>query len=230
MLMAIEGIDGSGKGTQAARLVDQLREQGLRAALLSFPRYQHTRFGRQIGRFLNGEFGSLETIHPVLVSLLFAGDRGESRSVLQDALANHEIVVCDRYVGSNLAHQGAKAPLSERADVLEWIEFVEFELLQLPRPDLVVWLDLPVPVAQQLIGKKAPRSYTDRRQDLQEADGSYLEAVRQTYRQLASNDPCWRSMEVCPHGVLRSVESVSRELITLVLETYQQRRAQNSPS
>ncbi|MFO0917861.1 MAG: hypothetical protein U0872_06040 [Planctomycetaceae bacterium] len=97
-LIVLEGIDGSGKGTQAEQLRRHLNEAGMRCALISFPRYQQTAFGRQIGRFLNGEFGSLEQVDPLLASLLFAGDRYESRGLLLESLAEHDVVVCDRYI------------------------------------------------------------------------------------------------------------------------------------
>src|SRR5580704_15426600 len=107
-LIAIEGIDGSGKGTQSRILVERLRQSGRKVELISFPRYEETFFGRLIGSFLNGQFGTLDQVHPVLVSLLFAGDRFESRPKLEKALATCDVVVLDRYVASNVAHQGAK--------------------------------------------------------------------------------------------------------------------------
>src|SRR5436309_12852628 len=103
MLIAIEGIDGSGKGTQARRLIERLAASGRRAALLSFPRYGETLFGRAIGEFLNGRFGTLDQVHPFLASLLYAGDRFESRRLLAELLATHDVVVLDRYVASHLA-------------------------------------------------------------------------------------------------------------------------------
>ena len=90
-LIAIEGIDGSGKGTQAAILVDRLRAAGRRCELLSFPRYRETKFGSKIGDFLNGRFGQLDQVSPFLVSLLFAGDRFESKRVLIRALAEFRL-------------------------------------------------------------------------------------------------------------------------------------------
>src|SRR5579872_3745025 len=108
MLIDIEGIDGSGKGTQARLLTDRLLASGVSATLVSFPRYDATLFGKAVGEFLNGEFGSLDTVHPFLVSLLFAGDRFESKAYLLEAMRTSQIVVLDRYVPSNVAHQAAK--------------------------------------------------------------------------------------------------------------------------
>jgi dTMP kinase len=117
-LVAIEGIDGSGKGTQARQLLQRLEADGLRARLLSFPRYEATFFGRAVGQYLDGAFGSLGQVHPFFASLLFAGDRFESRSLLTDALAAHDIVVLDRYVASNVAHQAARLEGPQREQLI----------------------------------------------------------------------------------------------------------------
>ena len=216
MLIALEGIDGSGKGTQAARLCERLQSAGTSVSLLSFPRYEATRFGRAIGDFLNGRFGTLDSVHPLLASLLYAGDRLESRAVLEEALRGHQVVVLDRYVASNVAHQGAKRHGLERAELREWIETIEFEIYQLPRPDLVILLDLPAQDAQHLIAKKQARSYTDKTADLQEADGFYLAEVREVYRDLAAGQPNWRMVSCLEKGQLRTIEDVGEEVFQIV--------------
>ncbi len=98
---------------------------------------------------------------PFLAALLFAGDRLESKPLLEAALAEHDVVVLDRYVASNVAHQGAKREGDERTELVRRIEHVEYALNALPRPDVTVWLDLPVPLATRLIAAKAARDYTD---------------------------------------------------------------------
>lgn len=211
-LIAIEGIDGSGKGTQAARLCAALQAAGTSCTVLSFPCYDQTRFGAQIGAFLNGQFGQLDQVHPVLVSLLFAGDRLESLPRIQAALAEHEIVLCDRYVPSNLAHQAAKATGPARAELRRWVEFVEYDLFRLPHADRVLWLDIPVAQAQQLIARKAQRTYTEKAADLQEADASYLQQVAEVYREL-SNDPTWRRIAVTNGEQLRTPEEITNDLL-----------------
>ncbi|OAI51422.1 thymidylate kinase, partial [Planctomyces sp. SCGC AG-212-M04] len=187
-LIAIEGIDGSGKGTQAGLLRDALAARGLKTTLISFPRYRETFFGARIGDFLNGRFGSLDEVHPFLAATLFAGDRLESRPMLIQALETHDVVVLDRYVASNIAHQAAKRTGDERRTLAQWILNLEFDVNQLPRPDLAILLDLPASTAQTLIAKKNARTYTDRAADLQEADAAYLEEVRQVYLALAAED------------------------------------------
>jgi dTMP kinase len=211
-LIAIEGIDGSGKGTQAARLVESLRADGQRVELISFPRYRETFFGERIGDFLNGRFGGLDEVHPFLAATLFAGDRLESKVLLEEALAGNDVVVLDRYVASNIAHQASKRTGTERRLLMEWIERLEFEVNRLPRPDLVVLLDLPATDAQKLIARKAARSYTEKAADLQEADAAYLEEVRGVYRELADASPGWSVIPVVVDGALRSIDAIGDDV------------------
>lgn len=224
LLVAVEGIDGSGKGTQTALLAENLRRRGLQTEVISFPRYDATRYGQKIGEFLNGRFGTLDQVHPALAALLFAGDRFESRSVLLDLCERADVVLCDRYVASNIAHQGAKVDVHERTELIDWIEFVEYQQHQMPRPDLVIWLQLPVSVAQSFITQKARRSYTEHTADLQEADGGYLQRTSDVYEALARAGGCWQTVQAHCNGQPRSIDDVSRELERIVWELYQARR------
>lgn len=218
MLIAIEGIDGSGKGTQAARLADSLTRSGKRVSLLSFPRYDATFFGRAVGQFLNGRFGSLAEANPFLVSLLFAGDRFESRKLLRQEIEDNDIVVLDRYVASNVAHQGAKLPAGQRPELIEFVERLEFGVYELPRPDVTLLLDLPAETAQTLIGRKQARSYTEESHDLQEADREYLENVRQMYLTLAAGSPNWRIVNSLEGDRLRTIDEIAEELLSVVAD------------
>lgn len=211
-LIAIEGIDGSGKGTQSRRLSESLQRSGLTVQLLSFPRYAETAFGRRIGEFLNGRYGALDQVHPLLASLLFAGDRFESRDVLRQALAACDCVILDRYVASNVAHQAAKVDGADRADLKVWIERLEYDIYGLPRPDRVVLLDLPVRWAQRLIADKQPRGYTDRAADLQEADAAYLNRVRELYVELAATDSAWSCISVVADDQLRNIDAIADDV------------------
>jgi dTMP kinase len=215
-LIAIEGIDGSGKGTQAQRLYERFSASGKNAALLSFPRYSETLFGKAIGDFLNGRFGALQEVSPFLASLLYAGDRFESRNFLLEALKENEVVVLDRYTASNIAHQGSKLDGAERREIVDWIRRVEYEIYQLPRPDLVVLLDLPVLEAQQLIATKQARSYTNKAADLQEADAAYLQGVRNVYLELAEEESNWCKINCWRNSAIRSIEDIGEEIWTEV--------------
>jgi dTMP kinase len=212
MLIDLEGIDGSGKGTQARLLCDRFVEAGVSAELVSFPRYEATLFGRAVGEFLNGRFGSLQDVHPFLVSLLFAGDRFESKEFLMRAIASHTVVILDRYVPSNVAHQASKADGLERAELQRRILEIEFDIFGLPRPDLVLLLDLPVPLAQHLIAKKNARNYTTAKADIQEADAGYLERVREVYHDLARQERDWQTIACCDGDRLRTIDQIAEDI------------------
>ena len=217
-LIAIEGIDGAGKGTQAARLVASLREQGLRVDSLQFPRYGATTFGAAIGDFLNGRFGALNEVHPQLAAVLYAGDRYESRSLLLHMMANNDVVVLDRFVGSNLAHQSAKLEGHERTALVEWIEKIEFEVFQLPRPTLTILIDMSSQMSRELVSRKQARDYTDQEADLQESDLPYLEKVRRCYLALAHSRLDWRTVHgLNDDGSLRTIEDVAADILQLAV-------------
>jgi dTMP kinase len=230
LLIDIEGIDGSGKGTQSRLLCERLGREGYAAELLSFPRYDATLFGRAIGEFLNGQFGGLADVHPFLVSLLFAGDRFESKQLLLDSLRTKDVVVLDRYVPSNVAHQASKVTGAERAELTRRILQIEFEIYGLPRPDLVLLLDLPTNVARELVAKKSARTYTARAADIQEADLAYMQNVHAVYQELARTEPGWRVIACCgATGLaavpqLRSMEEIAEDVWQVVRGRIDDRR------
>jgi len=212
ILVALEGIDGTGKGTQAKQLVERIGSSGLQVRLLSFPRYDATRFGQAIGDFLNGRFGTLDQVHPFLAAVLYAGDRFESRDVIDDARAEADVVVFDRFVASNLAHQGSRLSTDQREDFVRQIQAIEHDVFGLPRADLTVLLDLPADEAQKLVAKKDARTYTEREADIQEEDTSYLRGVSEVYRSLANADANWRIVECLRDGELRTIESIAADV------------------
>lgn len=218
MLVAIEGIDGSGKGTQAEILRQRLTSDGTSAVVISFPRYSDTRFGAAIGDYLNGKLGSLEHVHPLLASLLFAGDRFESLSVLQSAAEQEDVVILDRYVASNIAHQGARCSAEEAPRVMQFIEEVEHDVFGLPRADVTILLDISVRTAVELIHRKNPRSYTDQAADLHEADSAYLQSVRDVYLQLSRAQTGWHVVPVEKDGALRTIDDIAAEIHGIVTQ------------
>jgi len=216
-LIAIEGIDGAGKGTQAGRLVSSLRDMGLKVDTLQFPRYSATTFGSAIGDFLNGRFGALNEVHPQLAAVLYAGDRYESRSLLMRLMEENDIIVLDRFVGSNLAHQSAKLEGEASIALIEWIEKIEFEVFALPRPTLTILIDMSSQMSRELVSRKAARDYTTQEADLQESDLPYLEKVRRCYLALSHSRLDWRTVHgLNDDGALKSIEEVGDEILAVV--------------
>ena len=211
-LLAIEGIDGSGKGTQAGLLCETASARGYRVASFSFPLYDGNPFSRAVADYLNGEFGAADEVHPELAALLYAGDRLHARPRLLAALEQHDLVVCDRYVASNAAHQGAKLTGAARRRLLDWLEEVEYGEFALPRPDLVVLLDAPVALARELVGRKAARGYTTLEADIHEADAGHSGATREVYLELARRDG-WRVVPTAAeNGAVREAAEVAADV------------------
>jgi dTMP kinase len=212
LFLALEGIDGSGKGTQAARLVETATARGHSVASFSFPLYDDNPFSRAIGRYLNGDLGSLEAVHPTLSALLYACDRFHARPNLVRAIETCDLVVCDRYVASNLAHQGSQLEGAEREELLEWLLEVEYGELQLPRPGLVVLLDAHPKLARELVAKKGARSYTSLEADILESDEAHGDASREIYLELARREGWHVVGTVGEDGSVRDVDEIAADI------------------
>lgn len=226
-LIAVEGIDGSGKRTQVKLLAKALTAAGHTVFATGFPQYDSW-FGKMVGQFLNGDFGGLETVDPHLTALLYAGDRFEAKPQLELALATGKIVLADRYIGSNLAHQTARVPPPARAAFLAWIEHLEYDLYNLPREALVLYLRVAPHAAQDLVERKSARTrtYTKEKKDLLEASLQHLEAASSVYDQLARR-PNWATIHCFDEkrGVLRSPKSIATEILVAVLPSLERTKA-----
>jgi dTMP kinase len=192
-LIALEGVDGSGKQTQTDLLSRALTARGVPCRTVSFPRYGSF-FGIMIARFLNGEFGELETVDPHFAALLYAGNRLEAKAELDAALAAGKTVFADRYVASNMAHQGSRVAPEKRAEFLAWLRQLEYETYGLPTETLVIYLRLKPAEAQRLVSKKTQRTYTTRKHDLLESNLAHLEQAALVYDSLAV-EPNWVTIE-----------------------------------
>jgi dTMP kinase len=215
-LIVLEGIDGSGKRTQLDLLASELDARGLDTFRISFPRYESF-YGKLVGRYLNGEFGALDAVDPHLSALLYAGDRLEAKLEIEAALSSGKIVLADRYIGSNVAHQSARVPLEQREEFFAWLKKLEYGLYALPAEDLVIYLRVPVQEAHRLVGLKSARGYTSLKRDIQEADIKHLEQTAIIYDRLATEANwarinCFNSVS----GVLYSPEEIHRAVLQAV--------------
>ena len=215
-LIALEGIDGSGKRTQLELLARALEKRGHSALQISFPRYESF-FGRLVARFLNGDFGSVDQVDPHLSAVLYAGDRFEAKPELDSALAAGKIVLADRYIASNLAHQSERVPAEQRAEFLAWLRHLEYKLYGLPVEDLVIYLRVPAVQAHRLVGLKSARSYTTLRRDILEADIAHLEQTAIIYERLATGSN-WARIDCTDaiSGELYSPEEIHRAVVGAV--------------
>lgn len=215
-LIVLEGIDGSGKHTQLEMLARAMRERGVAHTTIDFPRYDGF-FGRMVAQYLNGEFGTLAQVDAHFSALLFAGDRLENKKQLEHFLADGRLVLADRYIASNLAHQGARVAARRSNEFVRWLEKLEYEVYGLPREDLVIYLRLPATRAQKLVSRKNRRSYTPRRRDLQEANLKHLQGATRIFERLARQRN-WAAIDCMEarKNELRSPEEIHRDIMAVM--------------
>lgn len=193
MLVVLEGLDGAGKSTQVKKLRTYLESLFGSLEYVHFPRYDAPVYGDLISRFLRGDFGSNEAVHPQLVALLFAEDRHGAAPQMRKTLAEGGHVLLDRYVYSNIAYQCAKLSDQDEAEKLrDWVFNTEYGDFELPKPDLNIFLDVPISfVESKLKSDRAgqDRDYLEGAQDIHEADIEFQKRVRAMYTRQCELDP-----------------------------------------
>lgn len=210
-LIVFEGTDGSGKSTQFQMLCRRVSQQGKSFQKLVFPQYSEPS-SALIRMYLNGEFGSHPgDVNPYAASAFYAVDRYASyKKVWGEAYERGGLVLTDRYTTSNAVHQTVKCAPEERESFLGWLDDFEHAKLGLPRPDLVLYLDMPTQQAVSLLRRREADTHTHG--DIHETDIDYLTACRTCALQAArllgwTVIPC-----VDGEGCLRGVEDIHREV------------------
>jgi dTMP kinase len=185
MFIVLEGLDGAGKSTQIAKLRDMFRARGVESEYLHFPRFDAPVYGELIARFLRGDLGSVESVNPYLVALLYAGDRAAAAATIRGWLSDGKVVIVDRYVYSNIGYQCAKLPRGEARNMLkDWILHTEYEEFGIPRPDLSLFLDVPFAFTEKKLSETREgddRAYLQGGKDIHEASLDLQRSVREVY-------------------------------------------------
>ncbi len=182
-LIVIEGTDASGKATQTKLLLDRLNQEGYVTESMSFPRYE-TSTGQVVKMYLGKppyiqEFGPSNSVDPKIASTWYALDRLAAKPEIEDILMSGRNLVADRYVESNLAHQGGKMVPKQRDSFFEWEHTFEYGILGLPVPSIVVFLYMPYKIGMELKKgmKEAPDGHESNEEHLRSAEETYLELV-----------------------------------------------------
>lgn len=213
-LIVFEGTDGSGKATQARLLFQRMTKRGLACREIDFPRYGNP-FAVPVDRYLHGALGNRPgDVNAYASSTFFAVDRFASYK--EDWGGFYEaggILVANRYTTSNAVHQASKLERAEREAFLSWLFDLEYRRLELPEPDLVVYLDLPVELTERLLRARRERTHTQA--DIHEQDEAYLRSCRENAREIA-RDLGWRRIDCSRNGDLRTPEDIHREVWELV--------------
>ena len=210
-LIVFEGIDGSGKETQASLLERELKEQGRDVMHISFPDYDSPS-SALVKMYLHGDFGSDPSdVNPYAASLFYAVDRFASfRTKWKKFYENGGIVIADRYTTSNMVHQMTKYDEEDkRKKFLKWLEEVEYTELELPRPDVVILLDIPLAVSENLVRERARKGGT---MDIHEQNLAYLRKCHAGYEELTELYG-WRRICCTKDGILRSMEDIHQDVM-----------------
>lgn len=215
--IVLEGTDGSGKGTQLKLLTRYLASHNVAHQLIDFPRYEDNVYGRLIGRYLKGEFGSTKELSPYLVSLMYAGDRMLAKTYLDDWLKKGNLVIANRYVPSNKAFSGAVIEKSKRDEFFDLLDEIEYKTNQIPKEDLVILLYVDPAIAQKNVDTKKIRGYLgEKKRDLHEQDLAYQKEVAEIYLSLAKKYPHWEVIDCCKGSHMLSRETIHQKILDVM--------------
>ena len=211
-LIVFEGTDGSGKATQTRMLAERLQKEGKALRQITFPRYDNDS-SALIRMYLGGEFGTEPgDVNAYAASAFYAVDRFASYK--QDWGKFYEsggLIVADRYTTSNAVHQASKLPAEEREAYLNWLFHFEYELMGLPKPDVVFYLDIPTEITGEMRRKR--EADTNTKADIHEKDEKYLRECRENAAQVAKL--CgWERIDCVRDGRLLSVEEIHQEIVS----------------
>lgn len=185
MFIVLEGLDGAGKSTQIGLLQKYFEKKNIVVNYLHFPRFDSPVFGDLIARFLRGDLGSIEQVNPLLIALLFAGDRKDAAEMIKGWLNSGNCVILDRYIYSNIAFQCAKIEDSTEAERLrDWIFDTEYNQFAIPKPDINLFLDVPLKFIDKKLNESREgddRGYLKGKKDIHEASITFQSRVRDRY-------------------------------------------------
>ncbi len=154
LFIVIEGADGCGKATQTKKLADKKNKDSHTTHIIDFPR-KDSFFGKLIYEGLAGDYGEFGMLHPKVASVFWAADRAVAAAQIREWLDSGKDVIADRYVSANMLHQGGKIKDdSERKEFFSWLEEMEYGQFNIPRPDIVLYLDVPYEISLRLIKER----------------------------------------------------------------------------
>lgn len=217
--IVIEGTDGSGKNSQAKILCEKLNEAGINCIVQSFPNYDSPAC-TPVKMYLNGEFGDIGCLDAYQANSLYAVDRLCTMMGLKDHIENGGSIVFDRYVESTMLHQAALIENQEERDkFLDYVNDFEFGKLKLPKPDLVIFLDVPVEVSKKLADSRGEYK-SGNKKDILEQDISHLTKAYNSGKYVA-NKYGWTQISCLNEsGNLKSIEEISNDIFEVVKKLF----------
>jgi dTMP kinase len=214
--IVFEGIDGSGKSTQAKLLAKALKKEGYKISFIDFPQHGQKSAGL-VDEYLIGKYGSAKEVSPYQASIFYACDRYAASFKIRNWLKRGHIVIADRYIGSNVGHQGGKIKnKKERTKYLKWLYNLEYGIFKIPKPDINFILKVPPKIAQTLSGKitdkkkmAKKRKYLGGKKDIHEENLTHLINTERAYLDAAKEFPknfkiveCFKNGELLPPKII----------------------------
>lgn len=214
-LIVIEGLDGSGKSTQLELLYKTLKEKNIDCVSVSFPDYD-SESSALVKMYLSGKFGSHPgDVNAYAASAFYTVDRIASyKTSWGKYYENGGNVIAGRYTTSNAIHQAAKLSKNERKNYLDWLYDFEYSKIGIPKPDKVIFLDMPVEVSQKLLSSRY--SGDESKKDIHEADIEYLSRCREAAKEVAEYSG-WKVISCAEDMKARSIEDISSDILSEVL-------------
>lgn len=221
-LIVIEGLDGSGKSTQLELLEANLKTRGIDCKSVSFPDYDSPS-STLVKMYLNGEFGNKpQDVNAFAASVFYTVDRYASfKKNWGEYYNNGGTVISGRYTTSNAVHQASKLPADKWKDFLDWLYDFEYNKIGIPKPDKVIFLDMPVEVSQKLLSKRYSGDET--KKDIHESDTAYLDNCRKAAVWTADYSG-WETIPCSLNGEPRSLESIAEDVLNTVLKLYEEEK------
>jgi dTMP kinase len=222
--IVIDGTDGVGKSTQVDLLSKRLLKEGLNVGVFDFPQYGN-RSASMVEDYLSGKYGRIEEVNPYVASIFYACDRFDAASEIKKALKDGKVVVANRYTSSNMGHQGAKiSNKEERAIFWKWILDLEFEKMQLPKPDVVFILHVPAEIGATLASERRIKQQfllNRPRLDIHEKDIEHLKKAEESYLELIEFLPNeFLKIECVRNEILLSPEDIHKILWDALVEKF----------
>lgn len=208
-LIVIEGLDGSGKETQAKLLREKLLQDGTEVRMLSFPNYE-SQSSSLVKMYLNGDFGTdPDDVNAYAASSFYAVDRYATMKKELNSCSDNTIIIADRYTTSNAIHQCSKLPKEEWEVFLDWLFDFEYGKLEIPSPEMVFYLQVDPEISRKLLEKRYEGNLT--KEDIHERNREYLERCR-TAADHCAKKLNWTIINCCENGEMRTIDSIHDEI------------------
>jgi len=217
-LIIIDGTDGSGKATQMNLLAERLKNKSFAVEFADFPQYGQ-KSAALVEEYLTGKHGTAEQVGPYRASIFYAVDRYAASMKIKKWLSEGKIVLCNRYVSSNMGHQAGKIKdPDERDKFIEWIQDLEYNIFEIPRPDINILLYIPPEIGQKLVDNKGHREYVGgEKRDIHEADIQHLKDAAAAYKYVAEKFN-WITIDCAPANNLMTREEINNILWNKIKE------------